>query len=172
MEIKLTQKSLILVVAAAVAVAMLLMYFIFYAPLIKKLKVSYREYKLCETEVLDARNIIETVGKAQEGKCLITEGGVSLAIDELTKYGKSMGINFISIKPREIMADKGAQYKMLPIEMEIEADNEQFFEFLGSLDEVKNSLIRVRSFNLMPDKDDRAKLDAKITVDVCLSSEI
>lgn len=169
-KIELTQERLIIVIASAIAVIILLIYFIFYAPLVKKLKVSYRECKSCETEVFATRNIIESVSKTQEGKTLITEDDISLAIDELTRHGKSMGINFISIKPKEIIGKIESKYKVLPIEIEIESKDEQFSEFLGSLDELRKSLIRIKSFDLTPNKEDRTRLNAKIIVDMYLSS--
>lgn len=169
-KIELTQERLIIAIASAIAVIILLIYFTFYAPLIKKLKVSYRECKSCETEVFRVRNIIESVSKTGNGKTLITEDDVSLAIDELTRHGKSIGVNFISIKPKEIMDEKGSKYKLLPIEMEIESKDEQFSEFLGSLDELKKSLIKIKSFDLIPNKEDRTRINARVTVDMHLSS--
>jgi len=169
MEIKLTQGRLIMAIAGAIAIAMLLIYFIIYAPLIKRLNANYREYRSYDEEVLKVHNTIETASRTHDGKGLIAEEDVSFAIDELTKYGKSIGINFISMRPGEIIADKEAKYKILPIEMEIESNNEQFSEFLGSLDEFKRSLIKIKSFELASNTEDRAKLKAKITVYMYLS---
>jgi hypothetical protein len=169
-KIELTQEQIIMIIAAAIAIIILLAYFILYVPLIGKLKVSYRECKTSEEEVLCVRGIIESAGKTQEPKSLIAEEDVSLAIDELTRCGKSMGINFISIKPREIINKAELKCKVLPIEIEIESKGEQFFEFLGSLDGLKNSLMRIKSFDLIPDKEDEARLHGRIIVEMYLSS--
>lgn len=168
-NIELTKDRLMIAGAVAVAAVVLLVYLTLFAPLTQKLGIKHRECRACENDVIYARNTIKDAGRLYGDRALMTEKEVSVAIDELTKHGKDIGINFISMTPREIVHEKGAKYKTLPIEMEIEAEDQKFAEFLGSLDELKRALIKVKSFDIIPNPEDRKKLKAVLVVDMYLS---
>jgi len=168
MEIK--EDKLLLAAAGVTAVIALVIYLIFYAPILNELTKKHLECRSCEKGLVDARNVIEGADKIYGKRVLMTEKEVSLAIDELTKHGKSMGINFVSMKPLEITTDKEVEYKILPVDMEIEAGDEQFVNFLGSLDELDKAPIRVKSFDIVPNNENRKRLTAKLTVDIYLSA--
>lgn len=168
-DIEMTRERLIIALFAAAAVVTVVIYAIIYKPLINRLKVSYRECRLCENQVADARNMIEIAGKTSGDRVLVAEKDTLFAMDELTKHGKTMGVNFISIRPGNIVDDPSAKYKILPIDMEIEASDEQASKFIGSLDELKKAVMKVKSFDISPDEHDRTKVKAKLTVDMYLS---
>jgi len=149
----------------------LLVYLMLFAPLMQRLGIKYQECRVCENEAIYARNTIKDAGRLYGDRVLMTEKEVSVAIDELAKHGKDIGINFISMTPREIVQEKGAKYKMLPVEMEIEAEDQKFSEFLGSLDELKLALIKVKSFDIIPNPEDRTRLKAVLVVDMYLSGQ-
>jgi len=169
-SIELTQEKSIIAIVAIIAVIALAAYLVFYAPLMKELKVQYRECRSVENDVLVCRNIIGSAGKVYGERILMSEKDISRAIDELTKHGKSQGINFLSIRPEDIREEKGSQYKVLPIEMEIESTYEQLGEFLGSLDELEKGLVRVESFEIFPDRKDASNLITELVVDVYFSA--
>ena len=135
-----------------------------------KLKNRYIECRNCENDVLAARNLIESAGKNLGNMTLMTEKDVPLAIEELTRHGKLKGVSFISMQPKEIVLDKDSNYKILPIEMEITAGDKQFSEFLGSLDELKKTLIKIKRFDIVPANEDRTILRARITLEIYLSA--
>lgn len=166
---ELTRERTITIALIASAVTALLTYMIFYAPVIKKLRASHLECKSCENQAINARNMIEAASRSIAKKTLISENGVPLAIDELAKLGKSMEITFISIKPMEIVAGSESGYKVLPIDMEVEAADKRFSDFLGSLDELKGSIVKVKKFDITPNVEDRSRLKAKMSVDMYLS---
>jgi hypothetical protein len=168
-RIELTQEQTLIAMTAAAMAAILLALLIFYAPLIKKLKASHEECVLREKEVLDARGRIKSAGQIPVEKALVTEDDIALAIDELTEHGRSMGINFISLKPGEITDAKEPQYKVLPIDMEIESKDQQFSDFLGELDGLRRSLIKVKSFDLTLGKEGRPGVNARVAVDMYLA---
>ena len=116
------------------------------------------------------RDTIKLAGKGTEDRVLLAEKDASLAIDELTKHGKSMGINFISIMPREVIKSSDSQYKILPVEMTVEATDQQFSMFMGLLDELKKSVITVESFDAAPEKENPAKLKAAVVIDMYFSA--
>ncbi|MDP2913806.1 MAG: hypothetical protein Q8N91_07390, partial [Candidatus Omnitrophota bacterium] len=141
-NIELTKERIIMLAAAGAAILVLLVYLVVYAPLIRQLKKKHAECKATESETLYACHIVESAGKAGGVRMLIAEKDVSLAINELTNYGKDIGVNFVSILPKDIVRGKDARYNVLPIEMEIEAPDERFSAFLGSLDELEKVLIK------------------------------
>lgn len=168
-KIELTQEKLVIVIAATTTLIALGAYLIFYAPLIRELRIKRLDCKTVENEVFKCRNIIKSAG--QKERVLITEEEVSQAIDELTRHGKLKGVNFVSMNPKEIKEEKGTQYKTLPVEMKIESTYEQLAIFLGSLDDLQKALVKVRSFDINPDKKDSSKLMTDLVADIYLSGQ-
>lgn len=168
-NIELTGEKLIIALCATAVVITLIIYVVLYKPLMDKLNMSYTECKLCESRAADACRVIEVAGKVSGDRILVAEKDILFAMDELTKHGKAMGINFVSMKPGEVIEDKTAKYKILPVDMEIAAQDEQVSNFIGSLDDLKKVVIKVRSFDITPDEHDRAKVKARLTVDMYLS---
>lgn len=169
-KIELTLEKLIIAVAAAVTIAALALYIVFYMPIIKELKVKYSECSSIERDVMDTRNTIETAGKVYGSRILPTEEEVSSAIDELTKYGaKIEGVNFISISPKEIKKGKDAEYKIMPIEMEVKSSYAQLGVFLGSLDDMEKGVVKVKSFNIDRDETKPGQFIIDVVIDVYIS---
>jgi hypothetical protein len=55
--------------------------------------------------------------------------------------------------------------------MEIEANDTQLVKFMGSIDELKKAIVKVRSFDIVPDKSDRRILNMHMIIDLYLSSK-
>lgn len=166
-NIKLARGKFVIIAATVVAVASV--YLVLYRPLMKRIKSMHSECRSLEAQVLEERNMIALAGKVVSGRVLMTERETSLAIDELAKHGKSIGINFVSMVPKEIVKTRFDEYKMLPVEMEIEATDQQFSSFMGSLDALQKSLIIVDSFDVFPNKDNPLKVKANIVINIYFS---
>lgn len=169
-NIKLTPQKIVLGICGAIALGALVVDAIFYLPLMGRFKSVYFECRTCENEVLEARNIIESVGKNTSDRTLMTEKEVLFAMDEFVKQGKAKGVNFIFIKPRDAHEVQGAPYKTMPIDMEIEGPDENLSEFIGSLDELKKAVVKIKSFEITPNADNRTRLTAKVTIDVYITT--
>lgn len=167
-NIELSNKKLMIIISA-LAAAVILILLMVYVPLAGRLMAKKAECRLLEAEAKETRSSVEAAGKAQGNRVLMSEKGVGQAIEELTKYGKTKGISFNFIRSREITEDKASGIRILPIEMQITAKDEQISDFMGSLDELKKGLIKVHSFDIVPDKDDRSRLHANLVVDLYLS---
>ena len=171
---KLIRANQTIVVIAAIAISISLVYGIFFFPRMKELRAKYLDCRLCESQVIDARNLIEAVSRLDKEsgtRILISEKEAASGIDELTKHSKSLGIDFLSMKPGNAIIPEGMPYKILPIEMEIEATGEQFVKFAGSIDELKKAIVTVKSFDITPDKNDSRRLKVDMVIDMYLSSE-
>lgn len=176
-KVELTQERLVIIIAGAIVVIVLAAYFIFYAPLIRNLMADRLKCMSKEFGLLECRNIIESAGKTAGERVLISEEDISLAIKALTEHGglakhdKLKGIDFISISPKEIKEGKDAQYKILPVEMEIESTYEELGVFLGSLDDLEKALVKVKSFDITPNKEDSSRLTTDLAVEIYLSGD-
>lgn len=169
---KLIKANQTVVIIVVIAVSISLAYGIFFLPHMKELRSKYIDCKLCESQVIDARNLIDAVSKLDKesgARVLISEKEAASGIDDFTKHSKSLGINFLSMKPGNVMIPEGMPYKILPIEMEIEATGEQFVRFMGTIDELKKAIVTVKSFNITPNKDDGRKLKVNMVIDLYLS---
>ncbi|UCD54788.1 MAG: type 4a pilus biogenesis protein PilO [Candidatus Omnitrophota bacterium] len=168
-KIELTQEKLIITVSAAVLIVVFAVYFVFYAPLMRKLRTDYLECRELENKALKYRNVIRSAGEIYGERTLLTERDISQAIDELAQYGRWKGVNFVSMNPYKIEEDKVSQYKILPVKMQIESSYQQLGIFLGSLDDLEKSLIKVKSFNIVPGKEDLDKVVADLVIDMYFS---
>jgi len=171
---ELTKERLTIIIASAIAIVLVGIYAFLYRPLISQCIQAGRECKGIETEVSEAHTAIELLKiellkQVATKRTLISEKDISLAIDEFTKQGRSGGINFTSIVPREIKAEAGSMYKVLPIDMEMESTYKELAVFLGSLEQLEKSLVTVKDLNMTSDKGKREKLDTRLTVNMYLS---
>ncbi|MDO8535660.1 MAG: type 4a pilus biogenesis protein PilO, partial [Candidatus Omnitrophota bacterium] len=161
-----------IVVIVAIVVSISLAWGIFFLPRMKELRAKYSDCRSCESQVVDARNLIEAASKLDKesgARILISEKEAASGLDEFTKHGKSLGINFLSVKPGNVIIPKGMPCKILPIEMEIEATGEDFVKFAGSIDDLKKAIVTVKNFDITPDKDDGKKLKVDMVIDMYLS---
>lgn len=165
-----TNQAIVIIVAVAIIVS--LAYSILFFPRMKELRAKYMECKLYESQLADARKLIEAVSKLDKEsgtRMLISEKEAAAGIDEFTKHSKSIGVNFLSMKPGNVIMPKDMPYKILPIEMDIEATGEQFVKFVGTIDELKKAIVTVKSFDITPNKDDNRKLKVDMVIDMYLS---
>ena len=86
-----------LIVVGAIGIAILVIYLLFYSPLMKELRKNYSEYATINAELTRARDYIESVKKVEVKSAILTGKDISFVIGELTKKGKAEGINFVSM---------------------------------------------------------------------------
>ena len=55
------------------------------------------------------------------------------------------------------------------IEMQLESNDKQLSDFLGSLDELKKGIVKVDSFEIRPKAEDSTILESKLVIDVYIS---
>lgn len=171
---KLFKENTVIAVAVIVVVAVFIVYFTVFAPLLKEIKLKYLECGVCENQIVEARDLISYASgldKTYGGRILISEKDAASAIDELAKDGKSLGIDIISMKPQDIVVKESAPYKILPVDMVIESPDEKFVDFIGSVSSLQKALVRIKAFEVYPDKDDRTKLKANLTLEMYLSTK-
>lgn len=169
MTMELTRKRWTLAAAVLAAVGLLAIYFFLYHPLMRQLKVQAAVCRNLENEVEQARSLIARSKTEGEERPFIKEEEVSLAIDELTKQGKLKGINFISMIPGSLGKSQDSRFRFIPIEIETESTYEALGLFLGTLDDLKASLVTVASFETAPPGPNPSRLRTKLVLHMCVT---
>jgi len=168
---ELTRERLVIIIAGAIAIVLLGSYLFLYRPLINKCRDAGIAYRDIEMKILETREAISFLKQDTTKRIIISEKDVSLAIDELTTQGRSKGINFVSITPKEIKKSDDYSCKALPIEMEIESTYKDLGVFFGSTDDLEKSLVTVKNFSITPHKKDTRKLRTRLLIKMYLSSQ-
>jgi Tfp pilus assembly protein PilO len=171
---KILRENPLAVYGAAAAVIVFAAYIAIFMPLFRKISVKYAECRNYESQVQEARNLIEcaysSTDKICAGRTLISEREASTGINELVEFGKSLGINFAEIKPGDVISASNQNYKIMPLAITMQAPGNQFLEFMGRIDELKKAIVKMRSFNIAPDPSDRNTLNAHMVIDIYLSA--
>ena len=165
---ELTRQRFAWTIAGSALLVLFVLYFLFH-PLMHQLRIRGSECSRIEAEAAEARGRAFIFKDKQRRKGLIAETEVTVAINELTRRGNLKGAEFISLTPKKIERPEGKSFKILPIEMEIKSTYENLGNFLASLDELQKSLITVRSFRVVLDKEDVPKVETQLTLDLYLS---
>ncbi|MDD4909646.1 MAG: type 4a pilus biogenesis protein PilO [Candidatus Omnitrophica bacterium] len=166
---EMTKERLAAVVSASLVIFGLGLYLFLYRPLKLKLRDARVQAAAVEKDLARMHRAIGYLKKNPVRRAIITEDGVSLAMDELTQEAKLKGINFISITPAQPIESRTGGYKILPIDIEAESTYADFGIFLGALDEFKNSVVTVEGFSLYSYGDDPANLRSRLTLGIYLS---
>lgn len=172
--IKIIKENEVAALITPAAVAAIIIYIAILMPLSNKVRARYLECGMYEGQAANARKLIEVsqkIAPEYQSRVLVSEQQAAVGIEEFTRHGKSLGINFLSLKPKNIIKPESALYKILPVELSFEANGGQFVKFIGSIDELKNAIVTVKSFNLAVNSDDRKKLIGNMVVDIYLSPE-
>ena len=157
-------KKKLIIVFSGIAIIAFSVCFILYLPLVNQLKMKNNETKALEAELFKARNIaalMKTMGSRPQ---LATEEDLSVVTDTLMKQGGIYHIDFSSTKPKEALREKA--YVMLPIDIVLESGYSELGNFLGSLDNLENSVIKVNEFEVAPSTSDPLKLKTKLTLNI------
>ncbi len=153
-----------IIIFVGIAIIGFILYLILYMPLVRQLKVKSNETKAQEAELLKARNIVTSMKTTGSKAQLVTEDNLSIAIDELTKRGKLHNINFVSVKLGELIRE--TVYAILPIEMVLESGYLELGGFLGSLDELQKSVVKVNEFEVLPQASEPSKLNTRLMLNM------
>ena len=166
---KLQKKDMIII--GSIAIFTIGLYYFLYSPLISNLKNMRPDCKALESQVAYARNRLVGACKILRKRTIASEGDVSLVIRELTQMGTQKGINFISIVPKEVEKPKKSPCKIIPIVLDIESKYKDLGEFFYGLEDLEKSIVTIRSFTIMPDKNSSSMLNTRLLLDMYIETE-
>lgn len=156
--------------AGGLALAALLLYLFVYRPLGRELDKNAAACRTAEGTLAAARGEASVLRGGALGGVLIPENEVPLALNELTRRGRLLGIQFVSVTPGEVGPAEGKPYRILPLEMEIDSRYEKLAVFLGALEELEKGLVTVGSFTAAPDSKEETRVRTRLTLHLHLSA--
>lgn len=159
-------KKTLILIAGMVAAGLVI--FLVIGPLFGKACKAAEELKALDSELADVREALEK-GKTIDRKGhLLTRAEVSRAIDEITKVGASLNIDFLLTSPQPIQRPQGRKNPVLPIRMEIQSKYKDLGFFLGSLENLKESVLTVREFSIVRKEKILPKVYTYLVVEIYL----
>jgi len=164
-----TDKRKLLIPGISLAIILILV-FVVYLPLIHRLIQTKNQVILKEKEISELQSQTQLLS-AKEKKKLPSLRGVSLAIDELSKLGADNKIDFVSIDPRQTQIVSSMPYQILPIDMVVESEYDDLGRFLGSLENLKQSLVTLERLQIQRDEKILPRLRIKLTVNMYLGKD-
>ncbi|MFA5275538.1 MAG: type 4a pilus biogenesis protein PilO [Candidatus Omnitrophota bacterium] len=158
-------KNKLIIISAGIAIGGFILFFILYIPLARQLSLKSNEAKTLEAELSKARGTVAFMKTAASRQQLVNEESLSVATDELIRRGGLYHINFVSTKPGETVREAEA-YAMLPIDIVLDSGYTELGDFLGSLDSLEKSVVKVDEFDLAPSTSEPSKLRVRLTLDM------
>lgn len=160
------EKNKFKIIISGIAIIACILFFILYLPLVGQLKIKGNETKAIELELFKARNIAASIKTMENNIRLATGGDFNVVLGSLMKRGRLYHVNFISTKSGDPIQDK--LYTMFPINFTLESGYKDIGNFLGSLDSLSNSIIKVSEFRITPILGETAKLKTTLTLKMYL----
>lgn len=160
-----------MIIGGASGIGFIFLFFIFVRPLFVKIHSMRKELRSISQELNSARNIIKSTDDLEEKGHVLAREEISLAIDEITKKGKALNINIISISPQEIEGLEGSSYQRLPIHMDLESEYKDTGLFFGAMERLKQSIVTLRSFAIQRDEDILPLMKSKVVLDIYVEGE-
>ncbi len=139
--------------------------------LVSDFSLTLKEYMGVRAQLMGARKILNIFDSEPIVKNLVDENNFSLAVQELVRHGNARAVTIRSLNKEKIEPCIDSNCKILPLIMKIEAAYEQLGIFLGDLEKLEKSQLVVREFGIIPDKENKAKLKAKLVLDMYLSGK-
>jgi Tfp pilus assembly protein PilO len=170
-KLELNRKQIIISSIAASAVVICVLVIYVYRPLRVKLGAMDREFQRIKQELEIARDAVNTGLKPEVEQRLLTQQDVSLAIDAITRTGRMLGVNFVSISPRETENLGTSGYKRMPVDMDLESGYKALALFLGALRDLDEAVVTVRRFRVQGDKKILPRVKSRLLVEIYLKAE-
>lgn len=157
------------------------LYLLMLTPLKKTIDLKREEWRNLETRLIAGRMKLDAylrlnkseVDTELEGlkKRLPSESPTSAILEELTKRGKELNIEFISINPKPVTtpmkspaATSKLKYKILPIEIKMKATYRNLAEYLGILENLERSFATISGFQIKKDEKIFPKLNVNLLI--------
>jgi len=146
-------------------------FFVFIVPSWGRLRSVDHELRLVEGQLAASRTEVESARKLHLNGPLLSREEISLAMDEITKTGKTFNINFLSINPQDVEDIKDSVSQRLPVVIELESEYKDFGLFVGALANLKESIVTIRDFKMIRDESILPRLTSKLVIDLYLKRQ-
>ena len=142
-----------------------------YRPLLIRLRNAANRLHEVEAELLSQRAAISASEQSDVGGKIMSRNEVPLAIAELTKKGRELGLDFGSISPGELEKTTQARIRQLPISFTIESEYEDVGQFLAYVDKYPRSIAEVESLLMRARKKNLPELSVELLLNLYVEIE-
>ena len=156
----------LLILGACCAFSGLIIVIFAYGPLMIKLHNEANRLHKVQIELLNQRSAIAASENSYVKGTMIRRNEVFLAIAELTKKGRDLGLNFSSISPRELQDATQAGIWKLPISFTIESEYKNAGRFLAYVEEFPRGIVEIESLSIRPREDNLPKLSIELVLNL------
>lgn len=139
--------------------------FFVYIPMGRQIKFKTLEWIALKNELNAGYRNLELFQRNGVNKKMVSPKEVSAVIENITKEGKKLMLNFKSISQRE-QIERPEGYSILPVEMQIEGQYKQLGEFLGCLEAMQDALVAIDNFKASYDEKIAPKLSIVLTLNI------
>ncbi|OGX44608.1 MAG: hypothetical protein A3G37_03480 [Omnitrophica WOR_2 bacterium RIFCSPLOWO2_12_FULL_46_30] len=164
--LKVNKKNLSII--SGIAVFLFLLFAFIYFPLLKEIRKMDSLWKSLKEQLRTAENLRD-FQKIGIHKRLVSQKELVLVLDKITEAAKSRLLNFKSISQQEIKALEG--YRVLPVEMELDADYKQLGLFLGDLENLQDALVTVENLQVNSDEKLLPKILCSLTLNIYITQD-
>ena len=133
-----------------------------YYPLIREHQRLTEQYMTIKNELIKGQQLL-THTHINEGLLLKRQDSTAL-INEISKTGEFYSINFLSIDPKDI--EGTTDFKRYQLQLNIQAQYQNFGRFLSSLEQIENTVIVVDSFSIGKNKEEGSPLKIKLNLNL------
>ncbi len=119
-----------------------------YGPLLLKQKRLAEDLLSIQQETAMAKGLLSNF-REEKGALLKRQDAASV-MDEITKAGEFYTVKFLSINPKE--TEESPEFARLPLQVDLEAEYQNFGKFLASLEQMTSSIIVVDRFSMTTDE--------------------
>lgn len=155
-------------ILSGIAVFLFLIFTFIYFPLLKEIRKRDSLWKSLKEQLKTADNLRD-FQKAGINKRFISQKELSLALDKITERGKSRLFNFKSITQGEIKTLN--DHRVLPVEMELEADYKQLGLFFTDLENMQDMLVTVENLQVNSDEKLLPKILCSLTLNIYIAQD-
>lgn len=151
------------------------------APVRRSIAVKKEEWKKLEAQIIENRSKIDSLARIDKSaieseledlrRKLPSKSSASAVLDELTKRGRELNIELISIAPQDGKTISPSEnpagalkYKILPIEINMRAGYRSLGEYLGIVEKLDTGFATVGGFQIAKDPKAPPKLNVRLVV--------
>ncbi|MFH1046118.1 MAG: type 4a pilus biogenesis protein PilO [Candidatus Omnitrophota bacterium] len=169
-SLNLSDRQVRLVVYVVAAVIIALVVSLTHRPLAKRLADAQHKLQLLQSQLEVIHRRTGSLKETSLSEKLLKRQDLSLAIDDITAQGRSLGLKFISITPGEATHYDEGNFDLLPISFKIESSYEAMGSFLLFLEDFSRSITFVENLSIRP-KGVADLLDLDVIVSLYLEAE-
>lgn len=160
----------------------LILFFVVLAPTRKEMAVKNKKWRELKIQLvaggdkLDNFRIDKSIVEAKVEELrrrLPSKSPTSTILEELTKKGKQLNIDFVSIAPQQLQEDIVAERKckVIPINISMRATYKDLGEYLGLIENLESSFATVKEFDAAKDETTFPKLTVNMRIYTYLLEE-